>query len=140
MPKKTEDTTAKKGTYFYAAGKRKTSIAQVRLYPNGKGQITVNGQKAEDVFFGTLLEKIIEPLKILGMAKSYDIDAKVKGGGITGQSDAICHGIARAISLADEANKTTVKRAGLLTRDARVKERKKYGLKKARRSPQWSKR
>src|SRR6185295_15265406 len=124
--------------YFYALGRRKTAVAQVRLISKGSGDFTVNDRKLEAYFFGTLIQKVLQPLKALGVGKSYDVVAKVNGGGMTGQADAVSHGLARALALLDEAGKTTLKRAGFLTRDARVKERKKFGLKKARRSPQWS--
>ena len=147
MVTKKDDTTASTKSskqdsrqYFYAAGKRKTSIAKVRLYPKGKGNIEVNGKKVEEYFFGTLVEKVLQPLKILGVTGDYDIVAEVYGGGMSSQASAVCHGISKALALTDESVRTTVKRAGLLTRDARVKERKKYGLKRARRAPQWSKR
>ncbi|MBI5414778.1 30S ribosomal protein S9 [Candidatus Peregrinibacteria bacterium] len=133
---------AKKDTrpFHYAVGKRKTAVAKVRMYSDGTGRISTNGKQAEEYFFGVLLEKIFEPLKVVGSLKSYDVVAEIQGGGIVAQADALAHGISKALALSEEARRTTLRRAGFLTRDARVKERKKFGLKKARRSPQWSKR
>lgn len=147
MAKKIEETTEKsektsmerKGRYFYANGKRKTSIARVRLY-EGKGEIIVNNHPIEDYFFGTLIGNVKAPLKLVDMLKRFDITVKVSGGGISSQADAVRHGIAKALTVFDPALRTPLKRAGFLTRDARVKERKKFGLHRARRAPQWSKR
>ena len=129
-----------KGHYFYANGKRKTAIARVRLYEKGKGNIIVNNQPIEDYFFGTLIGNIKAPLKLTKLQKTFDITVKVVGGGISSQSDAVRHGIAKAILVFDPSLRPTLKKVGFLTRDSRIKERKKYGLKRARRAPQWSKR
>lgn len=127
------------GKYFYAVGRRKSAIAQVRVY-NGKGKTFVNGLEAEKYFTAPLFEKMLEPLKQISQEGSYDVYAKVVGGGSNGQSEAVRHGISRALSGEDKAVRTTLKKLGFLTRDSRVVERKKPGLKKARRAPQWAKR
>lgn len=137
-------TTSKKSAgqeYYYAAGKRKTSIARVRIYPNGKGGIVINDKPIEQyISVGTLRSVIVAPLKITGTTKSFDISAKVEGGGFSAQAQALRHGIARALIAYNETLRGTLKKAGFLTRDARIKERKKPGLKRARRAPQFSKR
>ncbi|MCA9374236.1 MAG: 30S ribosomal protein S9 [Candidatus Gracilibacteria bacterium] len=149
MPKKattTKDSKPKKATkntaeYFYAAGKRKTSVARVRLYSGGKGDIVVNEKPATDYF--TLLTNVgvlKSPLKLTGTNKKFDIQIKVIGGGVNSQAEACRHGIARALLEFDPELRSTLKKAGLLTRDSRIKERKKPGLKRARRAPQFSKR
>lgn len=127
--------------YFYASGKRKTSIARVRLYPNGKGDIVVN-EKPSQEYFTLLTSKgiIYSPLKLTGTNKQFDVSIKVCGGGISSQAEAVRHGIARALLEFDPGLRATLKKAGFLTRDARIKERKKPGLKRARRAPQFSKR
>ncbi|MBQ9744208.1 MAG: 30S ribosomal protein S9 [Clostridia bacterium] len=126
--------------YFYGTGRRKSSVARVRLYP-GTGVITINGRDVDDYFGLETLKLIInQPLDITGNIGKFDIVANVNGGGISGQAGAIRHGIARALLLADETYRAPLKAAGLLTRDPRMKERKKYGLKGARRAPQFSKR
>ena len=130
----------RKGRYFYANGKRKTSIARVRLYENGKGEIVVNNRPAEEYFFGTLIGNIKAPLKLANALKLFDITAQVVGGGVSSQADAIRHGIAKALLEYDPELRQAMKKAGFLTRDSRVKERKKYGLHRARRAPQWAKR
>ncbi len=142
MATKTEEKTSmqRKGKYYYANGKRKTSVARVRLYEKGKGGIIVNNQPVSDYFFGTLIGNIKAPLKLVDMLKSFDITAKVNGGGVSSQADAIRHGIAKALIVFDPNLRAVLKKAGLLTRDARVKERKKFGLHRARKAPQWSKR
>lgn len=127
-------------SYFYAVGKRKTAIAKVKVFPKGKGNYMANEKTLEEYFYNPLIEKVLLPLKTLGMQKDYDIEAVVQGGGIAAQADAVQHGISKALSDSEDTLKTTLKRSGFLSRDARVKERKKYGLKKARRAPQWSKR
>jgi small subunit ribosomal protein S9 len=137
---KDESTTKSKGRYFYANGKRKTSVARVRLYEGGKGQITINDKMVDDYFFGNLIGKVKAPLKLVDMQKSFDISVKVVGGGVSSQSEAVRHGISKALLVFDPALRVTLKRAGYLTRDSRVKERKKFGLHRARRAPQWSKR
>ena len=126
--------------YFYGTGRRKKSVARVRLYP-GTGAITING-KSIDEYFGLETLKLIvnQPLEATENVGKFDVVANVVGGGISGQAGAIRHGIARALLVADEANRGVLKAAGFLTRDPRMKERKKYGLKKARRAPQFSKR
>ncbi|MGN8647799.1 30S ribosomal protein S9 [Gracilibacillus sp. HCP3S3_G5_1] len=125
---------------YYGTGRRKTSTARVRLVP-GTGRIVVNNRDAEDYFpYETLRTIIKQPLAATETEGSYDVLVNVDGGGYTGQAGAIRHGVARALLEADPEYRTTLKRAGFLTRDARAKERKKYGLKKARRAPQFSKR
>ncbi|MBU0727384.1 30S ribosomal protein S9 [Patescibacteria group bacterium] len=130
----------RKGRYFYANGKRKTSVARVRLYEKGKGDIVINNKPIDEYFFGTLIGNIKSPLKLTNVLKTFDITAKVVGGGISSQSDAVRHGIAKALLEYDPEFRSQLKKAGLLTRDSRVKERKKFGLKRARRAPQWAKR
>ncbi|MBI4235678.1 30S ribosomal protein S9 [Candidatus Peregrinibacteria bacterium] len=130
----------KKGKYFYAHGKRKTSIAKIRLY-TGKGDITVNEKAAKEYFtVKTLIGLIKTPFKITGTNNKYDVSAVVRGGGVNSQAEALRHGITKALVQADPLNKPSLKKAGLLTRDSRVKERKKFGLKRARKGPQFSKR
>ncbi|KYD11043.1 30S ribosomal protein S9 [Heyndrickxia sporothermodurans] len=125
---------------YYGTGRRKSSVARVRLVP-GNGRIVINGREVEDYIpFAALIEVIKQPLNATETLGNYDVLVNVNGGGFTGQAGAIRHGIARALLLADPEYRTTLKRAGLLTRDARMKERKKYGLKGARRAPQFSKR
>ena len=125
---------------FYGTGRRKSSIARVFLTP-GTGKITIN-KKDIDEYFGLETLKIIarQPLEATNTADKYDAKITVKGGGFTGQAGAIRHGIARALNEADADFRPVLKKAGYLTRDSRMKERKKYGLKKARRAPQFSKR
>ena len=126
--------------YFYGTGRRKKSVARVRIYP-GTGSITINGKDVEEYFGLETLKLIInQPFGVTGTAGKFDIVANVNGGGISGQAGAIRHGVARALLAADEANRPALKAAGFLTRDPRMKERKKYGLKGARRAPQFSKR
>ena len=126
--------------YFYGTGRRKSSVARVRLYP-GTGSITINGRDADD-YFGLETLKLImnQPFGVTGTVGKFDVVANVNGGGISGQAGAIRHGIARALLLADETYRPALKKAGFLTRDPRMKERKKYGLKAARRASQFSKR
>ena len=126
--------------YFYGTGRRKSSVARVRVYP-GSGSITING-KDIDQYFGLETLKLIinQPFEVTGTMGKFDIVANVNGGGMSGQAGAIRHGIARALLKADETYKPALKAAGLLTRDPRMKERKKYGLKAARRASQFSKR
>ena len=126
--------------YFYGTGRRKSSVARVRLYP-GSGKITINNRDVDDYFGLETLKLIInQPFGVTGTAGKYDIVANVNGGGISGQAGAIRHGVARALLLADESFRPILKKAGFLTRDPRMKERKKYGLKAARRASQFSKR
>ena len=126
--------------YFYGTGRRKSSTARVRLYP-GTGSITINGQDI-DKYFGLETLKLIinQPFQVTETAGKFDIVANVRGGGFSGQAGAIRHGAARALLLADETFRAPLKKAGLLTRDPRMKERKNYGLKAARRASQFSKR
>jgi len=125
---------------YFATGRRKKSVARVELVP-GNGNVTING-KSIDEFFGLETLKLIvrQPLELTNNASKFDVNAKVTGGGFTGQAGAIRHGIARALTEADPDSKPVLKQNGFLTRDPRMKERKKYGLKKARRAPQFSKR
>jgi len=126
--------------YFYGTGRRKSSVARVRLYP-GTGAITINGKDIDEYFGLETLKLIVnQPFGVTNTTGKFDIVASVKGGGFSGQAGAIRHGLSRALVLADEANKPALKAAGFLTRDPRMKERKKYGLKAARRAPQFSKR
>ncbi|MBR6050839.1 MAG: 30S ribosomal protein S9 [Clostridia bacterium] len=126
--------------YFYGTGRRKKSIARVRLYP-GTGTVTINGRDIDDYFGLETLKLIVnQPFGVTGTEGKFDIVCTAKGGGISGQAGAIRHGVARALVLVDETYKPLLKKAGLLTRDPRMKERKKYGLKAARRAPQFSKR
>ena len=123
-----------------STGRRKKSIARVRLFA-GSGKFVVNGRDmGEYLQRDTLLLVARQPLDLTNTAEKYDIVARVTGGGIAGQAGALCHGIARALVKADEMLKAEIKKAGLLTRDSRMKERKKYGLKKARKASQFSKR
>ena len=123
-----------------STGRRKKSIARVRLFP-GTGKCTVNGREmGEYLQRDTLLLVARQPFEVTGTGEKYDVIVRVVGGGIYGQAGAICHGIARALVKADEIYKPELKKAGLLTRDSRMKERKKYGLKKARKASQFSKR
>ena len=125
---------------YYGTGRRKSSIARVRLV-EGSGKITING-KDIDEFFGLETLKVIvrQPLTVTNTTAKYDVIASVKGGGFTGQAGAIRHGIARALNEANSEYRPALKQNGFLTRDPRMKERKKYGLKKARKAPQFSKR
>ena len=131
---------AAKSAKFYGTGRRKKSIARVYLVP-GKGDITIN-KRSIDEYFGLETLKVIvrQPLTATETADKYDVIVNVKGGGYTGQAGAIRHGIARALLQVDNEVRPTLKKAGYLTRDPRMKERKKYGLKAARRAPQFSKR
>jgi small subunit ribosomal protein S9 len=132
--------TEKKSSYFYGTGRRKTSVARVRLVP-GTGEIIVNGTPYEQLFGRAEHRRIItKPLLVTESLAKYNTVVKVVGGGITGQSGAISHGIARALVKADESLKPVLRQNGLLTRDPRVKERKKPGLKRARKAPQYTKR
>ena len=127
--------------YFYGTGRRKKSVARVRLYP-GTGVVTINGRDIDDYFGLETLKLIVrQPMALTETVGKFDLVIKVLGGGVSGQAGAIRHGLARALVKIDaEAYKATLKKAGLLTRDPRMKERKKYGLKGARRAPQFSKR
>jgi small subunit ribosomal protein S9 len=125
---------------YYGTGRRKSSVARVYLSA-GTGRITINKRDIDD-FFGLETLKVIvrQPLEAIDQVDKFDADITVKGGGTTGQAGAIRHGIARALVEADPENRKVLKKAGFLTRDSRMKERKKYGLKGARRAPQFSKR
>ena len=126
--------------YFYGTGRRKKSVARVRIVP-GTGVITINGRDIDEYFGLETLKLIVnQPFATTGNEGKFDIIARVNGGGFSGQAGAIRHGLSRALVAADEANKPALKAAGFLTRDPRMKERKKYGLKAARRAPQFSKR
>ncbi len=126
--------------YFYGTGRRKSSVARVRLFP-GTGTITINGRDIDDYFGLETLKLVInQPFGVTGTMGKFDIVANVKGGGFSGQAGAIRHGVARALLLADDTYRAALKQAGFLTRDPRMKERKKYGLKAARRASQFSKR
>ncbi|HPF34163.1 MAG TPA: 30S ribosomal protein S9 [Candidatus Krumholzibacteria bacterium] len=125
---------------FYATGRRKTSVARVWVIPGGTGKITVNHKPADQYFDGIRIQAINEPFGALGGEGTYDVMATVKGGGVTGQAGAIRHGIARALVALDEENRTIMRKAGLLTRDSRAVERKKYGQPGARKRFQFSKR
>ena len=126
--------------HFYGTGRRKSSVARVRVY-NGTGSVTINGRDINDYFGLETLKLIVrQPLNLTGTTDKFDIVCRVAGGGVTGQAGAIRHGIARALLQYDESLRPALKKAGLLTRDPRMKERKKYGLKAARRAPQFSKR
>lgn len=130
-----------KKAYMYGTGRRKSSVARVHLFPGGTGAITVNGRDIDDYFGLETLKLIVrQPLTTVGLVGKVDIEATVAGGGVTGQAGAIRHGIARALLAVDETYRPALKAAGFLTRDPRMKERKKYGLKAARRAPQFSKR
>ena len=129
-----------KETKYSAIGRRKSSVARVTITP-GKGVITVNGKDVNDYMpYETLVMDLVQPLELVDSKDKYDINVVVKGGGFSGQTGAIRLGITRALILANQENRPTLKANGMVTRDARIKERKKYGLKKARRAPQFSKR
>ena len=126
--------------YFYGTGRRKSSVARVRVY-NGTGNVTINGRDIDDYFGLETLKVIVrQPLTLTETADKFDVVCTVTGGGVTGQAGAIRHGISRALLQFNEELRPTLKKAGFLTRDPRMKERKKYGLKGARRAPQFSKR
>ena len=130
-----------KKPYHYGTGRRKSSVARVRLFPNGTGAITINGRDIDDYFgLETLKLLVRQPLVTTDTLGKVDLVVTVAGGGVTGQAGAIRHGIARALLLVNEEYRPALKSAGFLTRDPRMKERKKYGLKAARRAPQFSKR
>ena len=127
--------------YYYGVGRRKSSVARVRIYP-GEGNVTVNGKPGAEYFGGRELHmmQVMEPLRASGTADRFDVVATVVGGGVSGQAGAVRHGVARALIRFDEELRGTLKQGGFLTRDARVKERKKVGLKRARKAPQYTKR
>jgi small subunit ribosomal protein S9 len=130
-----------KRLYFYGTCRRKKSVARVRLY-NGTGKVTINGREIDDYFGLDTLKLIVrQPLALTELAEKFDVECRVAGGGVTGQAGAIRHGISRALlQYNSEELRPALKKAGFLTRDPRMKERKKYGLKAARRAPQFSKR
>ncbi|MDF2686682.1 MAG: ribosomal protein [Clostridia bacterium] len=129
-----------KKPYFYGTGRRKQSVARVRLY-EGTGVITINGRDIDDYFGLDTLKLIVrQPMEAVKVIGKFDIEATVTGGGVSGQAGAIRHGLSRALLKVDEALRPILKKAGFLTRDPRMKERKKYVLKAARRAPQFSKR
>ena len=130
-----------KRAYHYGTGRRKASVARVRVYENGTGSITINGRDIDDYFGLETLKLIVrQPLNTTGTISNVDIVCTVEGGGVTGQAGAIRHGISRALLGLNPEYRAALKAAGFLTRDPRMKERKKYGLKAARRAPQFSKR
>ena len=129
-----------KKEYFYGTGRRKSSVACVRLYP-GTGAVIINGREMDEYFGLDTLKYIVrQPLELTQTTGKFDVVCKVVGGGVSGQAGAIRHGISRALLKVDAENRALLKKAGFLTRDPRMKERKKYGLKAARRAPQFSKR
>ena len=130
-----------KKPYMYGTGRRKSSVARVHLFEGGNGTITINGRDIDEYFGLETLKMVVrQPLEATGTVGKVDISATVSGGGVSGQAGALRHGIARALLSVDPAYRTILKKAGFLTRDPRMKERKKYGLKAARRAPQFSKR
>ena len=130
-----------KKAYFYGTGRRKSSVARVRLFPGGTGEIKINNRTIDNYFGLETLKLIVrQPFAATDTMGKFDVEATVTGGGVTGQAGAIRHGIARALLQVEDSYRAPLKAAGLLTRDPRMKERKKYGLKAARRAPQFSKR
>ena len=126
--------------FYYGTGRRKTAVARVRLLP-GEGEIVVNGRTMDQHFGNAVNETDVRmPFRVTGTDGRFNTLVKVEGGGVTGQAGAIRHGIARALLQLDEMNRLALRQAGLLTRDPRMKERKKYGLKRARKAPQYTKR
>ena len=129
-----------KKEYIYATGKRKSSIARVNIVP-GTGKITINKKDMNEIYtLDTLKAIVLKPFKVANTMEKYDVEATVCGGGFAGQAGAVAHGIAKALATTDPEVRLVLKRNGLLTRDSRVKERRKSGLKKARKAPQFSKR
>lgn len=130
-----------KKAFFYGTGRRKSSVARVRLFPEGTGSVTINDREMDNYFgLDTLKLLVRQPFMVTDTMGKFDVVVTVVGGGVTGQAGAIRHGISRALLSVDESYRPLLKKAGLLTRDPRMKERKKYGLKAARRAPQFSKR
>ena len=126
--------------YYYGTGKRKTAVAQVRLYP-GSGEFMIDDKSLKDAFPWPAWQSVIlEPIKVTDTQGKFNVVAKLHGGGVTSQAGALRHGISRALLVFDEGLRAVLKRNGLLTRDSRIKESKKYGLKRARRAPQYTKR
>ena len=139
--KKVKATLKTKKVQFWGTGRRKKAIARVRLIPNGNGKITINKVDIDEYFaLDTLKLVALQSLELTGARNRYDVEVNVCGGGLSGQAGAICHGISRALQTAEENLRPELKKAGFLTRDPRMKERKKYGLKKARKASQFSKR
>lgn len=137
----TKATLKSKKVQYLGTGRRKKSVARVRILPNGTGKITINKLDIDEYFPMDTMKYIVkQPLMLTETQDKYDVFVNVNGGGISGQAGAVRHGIARALVRADESLKPALKKAGFLTRDSRMKERKKYGLHKARRAPQFSKR
>ena len=138
---KTAETVAPQGGVYYSGtGRRKSAVARVRLN-SGSGTIVVNGKPFMEVFARLVHQnKVREPLAVVEMSGSFNVQAKVAGGGVSGWADALAHGIARALVTFDERLRPPLRKAGFMTRDPRVKERKKYGLKRARKAPQYTKR
>ncbi len=131
-----------KGEYYYGMGRRKTAVARVRLYPNGDGSITINGRSAQ-AYFGTRETPAVTmnaPLRLLELGNAYTMTVRVIGGGTSGQAGAIRHAVARALLRVNPEWRLALRKAGYLTRDPRMKERKKPGLKRARKAPQYTKR
>lgn len=131
-----------KGEYYYGMGRRKTAVARVRLLPNGNGSITINGKTARQ-YFGereALFATMLSPLRLLELGDAYNMNIRVVGGGTSGQAGAIRHALARALLRVNPEWKPALRKAGYLTRDPRMKERKKPGLKRARKAPQYTKR
>ena len=127
--------------YFYGTGRRKSSVARVRVYENGTGSVTINGRDMDEYFgLDTLKLVVRQPLTTTDLLGKVDVVVSVAGGGVSGQAGAIRHGISRALVVMNPENRPALKAAGFMTRDPRMKERKKYGLKAARRAPQFSKR
>jgi small subunit ribosomal protein S9 len=126
--------------YYYGTGKRKTAVAQVRLYP-GRGEFSINGKTLEDAFpWAPWQSTIMEPMEVTDNQAKFSVVAKLHGGGVTSQAGALRHGITRALLVADESLRPILRKHGFVTRDSRIKESKKYGLKRARRAPQYTKR
>ena len=130
-----------KNAFFYGTGRKKSSVARVRIFPEGTGAVTINNREMDNYFgLDTLKLLVRQPFMVTDTLGKFDVVVTVAGGGVTGQAGAIRHGISRALLQVDESYRPLLKKAGLLTRDPRMKERKKYGLKAARRAPQFSKR
>lgn len=137
----TETTTQTPQHYYYGTGKRKTAVAQVRLYPDGQGRVVVNGRPFEEALpWPAWRQEALKPLAVTGTLGQFSVVAKLHGGGLSAWAQALRHGIARALLVYDPNLKPVLRQHGFLTRDAREKERQKYGLKRARRAPQYTKR
>jgi small subunit ribosomal protein S9 len=141
QPSSKEPESKENRLYHFAVGRRKTSHASVKLFPNGKGEFKINGKELTEYFSEPFYaSQVLAPFATVGKEKEFDVSVRVLGGGKHSQVEAIRHGIARALVGSDEDLRTTLKKLGFLTRDSRAKERKKYGLKRARKGPQFSKR